>query len=97
MNNNTFKDKNKLGFIAQEVQSIFPKNVEISPVSIYNSSNVIIEEIEDCLSVDVEQVQMSLYGAFKHAQTKIKNLEAENKILNAKINILSNHLFGSNL
>ena len=97
VNNTTHKDKNKLGFIAQQVQAIFPKNVEICPVSIYNSSNVIIEEIEDCLSVDVEQVQMSLYGAFKYAQTKIKNLEAENKILNDKINILSNHLFGSNI
>ena len=97
VNNTTFKDKNRLGFIAQQVQTVFPKCVEINPVSIYNSSNVIVEEIEDCLSIDIEQINMSLYGAFKHAQTKIQHLEAENKVLNDKINILSNHLFGSNL
>ena len=91
------RDKFRLGYIAQEVQKIFPKNVEINPMKIYNSSNEVVEEITDCLSIDAEQIHLSLYGAFKHSVNKIEALEAENALLNDKINIISNHLFGSNI
>ena len=64
-------------------------------MSIYNSSNEVVEEITDCLSIDAEQIQLSLYGAFKHSVTKIERLEAENALLNEKIDILSNHIFVS--
>jgi hypothetical protein len=79
------KDKSRLGYIAQDVKKIFPKNVEICPMSIYNSSNEVVEEITDCLSIDAEQIQLSLYGAFKHSVTKIERLEAENSNLHTRL------------
>ena len=71
------KDKYRLGYIAQEVQQIFPKNVVVSPASIYDDDNEVIEDIQDCLSIDVDQIQFSLYGAFKHSITKIEKQDTK--------------------
>jgi hypothetical protein len=79
------KDKYRLGYIAQEVQEMFPKNVDILPVSIYNDSNEVIEAIEDCLSINIDQIQFSLYGAFKHSITKIEAQQTKmNELENTK-------------
>jgi DNA-directed RNA polymerase subunit H (RpoH/RPB5) len=91
------KDKSRLGYIAQDVKKIFPKNVEIRPMSIYNSSNEVVEEITDCLSIDAEQIQLSLYGAFKHAVTKIEALEAENKQLHTRLAHIEDRLMQHNI
>jgi hypothetical protein len=57
--NNVNKDLRQLGYIAQEVQDIFPK-----AVSSYNFDNKDIS-IPDLLSIDITQINYSLYGAVK--------------------------------
>jgi hypothetical protein len=79
------KDKYRLGFIAQEVQDIFPKNVSIRPMSIYDENNEVIEVIEDCLSIDTEQINSTLYGAFKHSIKLIQSQDDRIKELEAKM------------
>jgi hypothetical protein len=80
------KDKYRLGYIAQDVEKIFPKNIITKPMSIYNDEENKIEIIEDCLSIDTDQIQMSLYGAFKHMITKIEDLEHQTSNLLVKLN-----------
>jgi len=57
--NNVNKDTKQLGFIAQEVREIFPK-----AISSYNFNNNYIN-IPDLLSIDITQINYSLYGAVK--------------------------------
>ena len=76
--NNINKDINQLGFIAQEVNNIFPKAV--SSYEFHNSNF----DIPDLLSIDVTQINYSLYGAVKkliefndYQTTRIKKLEQQ--------------------
>jgi len=57
--NNVNKDLRQLGFIAQEVQDIFPKAVSSQS---FNNTDV---SIPDLLSIDITQINYSLYGAVK--------------------------------
>jgi hypothetical protein len=57
--NNINKDLKQLGYIAQEVKDIFPKAV--STQEFYNENL----SISDMLSIDVTQINYSLYGAVK--------------------------------
>ena len=52
------KDKMQLGFIAQEVYDVFPKSISQG----YYSDTL---NIPDLLSIDVSQINYSLYGAVK--------------------------------
>jgi hypothetical protein len=63
-------DKNQLGFIAQEVQNVYPKAVEAN--QIYVSEN---NKINDLLSLDTTQIKYNLYGAFKYLLQKVEILE----------------------
>jgi hypothetical protein len=63
-------DKNQLGFIAQEVQNVYPKAVEAN--QIYVSENT---KINDLLSLDTTQIKYNLYGAFKYLLQKVEILE----------------------
>ena len=51
-------DRHKVGWIAQEVQSVFPKAVITSP----------LHGIEDCLALDADQLFASMYGAIQKLQ-----------------------------
>jgi hypothetical protein len=64
-------DKNKLGYIAQQVKKHFPK-------ATFKIKNRLKDkrEIPDLLTVDVEQVNLTLYGAVKQL---IKIVEKQNK------------------
>ena len=75
--NNNNKDIRQLGFIAQEVNEIFPK-----AVSSYNFNNGDLS-IPNLLSIDITQINYSLYGAVKKLieisednETRIKKLES---------------------
>ncbi len=57
--NSINKDLKQLGYIAQEVQEIFPKAVSSQEFSNDNLS------IPDMLSIDIAQINYSLYGAVK--------------------------------
>ena len=57
--NTVSRDRAQLGFIAQEVKDIFPKS--ISTQGYYSDSL----NIPDLLSIDISQINYSLYGAVK--------------------------------
>jgi len=56
---NINKDQKQLGYIAQEVQDIFPKAVSLQE---FHNDNLCIP---DMLSIDIAQINYSLYGAVK--------------------------------
>ena len=64
-------DKNKLGYIAQEVEKYFPKATYRQKKRLNDK-----REVPDLLSIDVEQVNLTLYGAVKQL---IKIVEKQNK------------------
>jgi hypothetical protein len=66
-----YQDKNKLGYIAQEVKRHFPK-------ATYREKRRLNDkrEIPDLLNIDTEQINLSLYGAVKQL---IKIVEKQNK------------------
>jgi hypothetical protein len=73
---NINKDLKQLGYIAQEVQDIFPKAV--SSQEFYNDNL----SIPDMLSIDISQINYSLYGTVKKLieidnknEHRIKNIE----------------------
>jgi hypothetical protein len=74
--NNVNKDLRQLGYIAQEVQDIFPK-----AVSSYTFDNNDVS-IPDLLSIDITQINYSLYGAVKKL---IKLSENKEELLNKLI------------
>jgi hypothetical protein len=86
--NTVSRDNKQLGFIAQEVYDIFPK--AISSHEYY--SNTL--SIPDLLSIDVSQINYSLYGAVKklieinnEKDKRIKTLDYQLKTLEAFLNI----------
>jgi hypothetical protein len=62
-------DYNQLGFIAQEVQNVYPKAVEVNKIQDKTG------EIPDLLSLNTTQIKYTLYGAVKHLLEKIEILE----------------------
>jgi hypothetical protein len=76
------QDKTQLGFIAQEVSDIFPKSISSQE---YYSNTL---NIPDLLSIDITQINYSLYGAVK----KLIEINIEKDIriitLNNRIKIL---------
>jgi hypothetical protein len=58
-------DKHSLGFIAQEVKSVFPNAVSASNSYGYS----------DFLSLNVDQIKKALFGAVKHLAAKVEALE----------------------
>ena len=62
-------DLNQLGFIAQEVQSVYPKAVEVNMIKDKNGV------IPDLLSLNTTQIDYTLYGAVKELINKVGILE----------------------
>jgi hypothetical protein len=69
--NTSKQDINKLGYIAQEVKRHFPKATSRKKERLSDK-----REIPDLLTIDVEQINLSLYGAVKQL---IKIVEKQNK------------------
>ena len=67
----TKHDKTQLGYIAQQVQEHFPKSVQRNKTRLDDK-----REIPDLASVDVSQVNFTLFGAVKQL---IKVVEKQNK------------------
>ncbi len=67
-------DRSKLGWISQDVQSIFPKGVNA-----HRFEGVPIEDrkevIEDCLSLNADQIYAVMYGGLQKVIQKIEKLE----------------------
>jgi len=73
-------DRTVLGWIAQDVQPIFPKAVESRSFS--GSGDFYID---DCLSLDAGQINAALYGA-------VKKLIVENESLKSELQTIKTHL-----
>jgi hypothetical protein len=61
-------DKNQLGFIAQEVQKIYPKAVEAN--KIIDKNNL----IPDLLTLNITQIDYTLFGAVKELINKVEKI-----------------------
>ena len=78
-------DKNKLGYIAQEVEKYFPKATYRQKKRLNDK-----REVPDLLSIDVEQINLSLYGAVKQL---IKIVEKQNKRIKTLETLLNIEVF----
>jgi len=78
---NINKDKKQLGYIAQDIQDIFPK-----AVSIQEFHNDILS-IPNMLSIDITQINYSLYGAIKKLIEMYNNIDKEISIIENILNI----------
>ena len=81
--NNINKDLRQLGYIAQEVQEIFPKAV--SAEHFYNDNL----SVPDLLTIDITQINYSLYGAVKKLMEMYNDKKARLKKLQYLLNIES--------
>jgi len=63
-------DRNQLGFIAQEVQNVYPKAVEANQIYVSGDNR-----IDDLLSLDTTQIDYTLYGAIKYLIEKVEYYE----------------------
>jgi hypothetical protein len=64
-------DKNQLGFIAQEVQQVYPKAVEVGRMILDNNQG-----INDLLTLNTTQIKYTLYGAVKNLIERVENIES---------------------
>ena len=86
--NTVNRDKTQLGFIAQEVYDVFPKSISTQG---YYSDTL---NIPDLLSIDISQINYSLYGAVKKLieinndkDNRLKALDDELKTIETILNI----------
>jgi hypothetical protein len=79
--NNINKDLQQLGYIAQEVKDIFPKAVSTQE---FNNENL---SISDMLSIDITQINYSLYGTVKKLMEMYNNKNERLKRLKYLLNI----------
>ena len=89
--NNINKDRQQLGYIAQEVQGIFPKAVSVE--QFYNNNL----SIPDLLTIDIAQINYSLYGAVKKLMEIDNKKEKRLKNIERLLNIVSIDTTTSNL
>jgi hypothetical protein len=68
-------DRSKLGWIAQDVKTIFPKAVDTK--SLYG--------IDDCLTLNTDQIYATMYGCIQKLQTLIEALQEENNQIKEKL------------
>ena len=76
------QDTSKLGWIAQDVSSVFPKAVHT--ISMYN--------IEDCKTLDADQIYAAMYGAVQKLQDIVEQLQQENEALRQQVGDLRDML-----
>jgi len=83
-------DRSVVGWIAQDVKSVFPKGVKEITRSFKTeeSSEPII--VEDCLTLDASQIYATLYGAVQQLMTVVEQQSAAITDLQNQINQLQN-------
>lgn len=73
-------DRSKIGWIAQDVQAVFPKAVSEHKF-VYNQvkdedDNVVSEDsIDDCLSLNSDQIYAALFGAVQKLMGEVESLQ----------------------
>lgn len=76
------KDRTKIGWIAQDVQSVFPKAVESTRFvysSVQDNMGAVTSEeaIEDCLTLNSDQIYAAMFGAIQKLMQKVEQLESK--------------------
>jgi hypothetical protein len=73
-------DRRKLGWIAQDVETVFPKAVgthEFKYNQVFEEGELISEDvIEDCRNLNSDQIYAAMYGAVQKLMAKVEALEA---------------------
>ena len=80
-------DRTVLGWIAQDVQSVFPKAVTSSSFS--GSGDFYLD---DCLSLNAGQINAALYGTAKKLIVENESLKLQVSASNAEIQAIKTHL-----
>jgi len=57
-------DKHKLGWIAQDVEKIFPKSITTTKT----------DSIPDCKSINIDQIIATMWGCLEHIQKRLDKL-----------------------
>ena len=82
-------DRRKLGWIAQDVETVFPKAVgthEFKYNQVFEEDKLISEDvIEDCRNLNADQLYAAMYGAVQKLMAKVETLEASNADLLARV------------
>ena len=82
-------DRRKLGWIAQDVETVFPKAVgthEFKYNQVFEQGELISEDvIEDCRDLNADQIYAAMYGAVQKLMIKVETLEASNADLLARV------------
>ncbi len=74
------KDRSKLGWIAQDVELFFPKAVD--KINQFG--------LEDCRTLNTDQIYAAMYGCIQKNQNLIENLETSYKSLSERVTVLEN-------
>jgi len=82
-NSEQVKDKSNLGWIAQDVQKVFPKAINSHPFIKADHKEI----IEDCLDMNGGQMIAAMYGCLQKSISVIEDLQARIAVLeNGKVN-----------
>ena len=81
-------DRSKIGWIAQDVQTTFPKAIKEYTQTFKPTPGSDPVTIEDCLSVNADQVYAALYGAVQQLMTIVEQQSATIVDLQNQINQL---------
>jgi len=78
-------DRSKIGWIAQDVQTVFPKGVDTKTATFAPNGSASEVVIEDCLSLNADQIYAAMYGAIQKLiviiETQTQTISAlENRI-----------------
>ena len=88
------EDKYVVGYIAQEVQEVFPKSVTVSKTTLKKENEdgeIVEEEIEDFLSLNVDQIQKTLHGAIQKLMNVTEQQQTQIEQLQQRIQALENN------
>jgi hypothetical protein len=80
-------DRSKLGWIAQDVQLVFPKAVTSS--SFTGSGDF---RLDDCLSMNADQIYAAMYGTVKKLIVENESLKLQVSASNSEIQAIKTHL-----
>jgi hypothetical protein len=68
-------DRHKIGWIAQDVETVFPKAVRINEFKYGEEGQEVV--IEDCRDLNADQLYAAMYGTIQKLIAKVETLEAK--------------------
>jgi hypothetical protein len=82
VNSTMTTDHSKLGWIAQDVEKVFPKAVRTTQMF----------DLNDCKTLDADQIYAAMYGAIQKLQDTVEQLQRDNLQLRTDINLIKSKL-----